>query len=532
MKKLTLALLVVMILTFSIVLLVSCGEEDQETPLAQVTVKFVVKDTVISEAVYTEGDSIQKPEMTEYGSYTITHWTVNGSSKYALFPYKVGQTDLTFTAYTTHNIKVEFYADGVKVKSETYENNALVNAPEAPAKDGYTFKEWVLDDTSITFPYNLSKITEDEIRFEAIYEKMYKVEFTSLGDVYSSKYYVYNSSMPMPVDPVVPGYTFIYWVDDDGNKIDYNAKVTSDLNFSAIFEKDLYTVNYYLGNSSTPYKTLYTSGKVLDLKYTGDSNFYGWYTNRNYTTKFDFSKNTTKDVSLYGKVYVDNLAIIRSQGTTQKIAIDSTQFESLNIANVTYTSNITLSVGTTSMIARYSFTHANGSSYKVTYDVLSGKISAVFNQAAGVDLTVEKYNYAEIDLSSYTSTNIYANAELNPKLEVIAMEVAQVSYEYIHNIYTRLHSEIVVGADADPDRTYDISATSPSRGIIDVSSSYTFYSIKVYNEFNECIYYTTNTKHIQLSNLDEGTYRIVVAYEQNFATYVLRQYISQNVNVL
>ena len=268
------------------------------------------------------------------------------------------------------------------------------------------------------------------------------------------------------------------------------------------------------------------------MQYTGSSNFYGWYTSRSYTTKYDFTQKTTKDLSLYGKVYLDDLAIIRSQGTTQRISIDPTQFESLNISNVTYSSNITLSVTSTAMTAKYSFTHANGSSYKISYDVLGGKISAIFNQAAGVSITVDKYQYQELDLSSYTSENLYANTELNPKLETIAMAVAQASYEYIHNVYTSLHSAVVTSGEPDPDLNYTISATSPAAGKLNITTSATFYSLKIYDDLNNCIMYVTNTNKVNLTNLDMGTYRIIAAFDNNYSTYVLRQYVSSSVEVL
>ena len=532
MKKLTL-LLFVIILTFSILFLISCGEEEQqETPLAQVTVKFVIKDEVISEDVYTEGTSVNKPDITEYGAYTITHWTVNGTSKYVFFPYKVGTTDLTFFAYTTHNISVSFYAEGVKVSADTYDNNGLVYAPEAPTKEGYTFKEWRLNDESITFPYNLSKVEEDELRFEAIYEKMYKVEFISQGDVYSSQYVVNNSSIPLPSDPVVSGYTFIYWVDDNGNKLDTSKPVNNDLTYSAIFEKDLYTIKYYIGTSAIPYKTIYSSGKVLDLEYTGSGDFFGWYTSRAYATKYDFSKKITKDISLYGKVYFDDLAIIKSKGATQRIPIDATQFESLEINNVTYSSNITLSITSSAMTAKYSFTHANGSSYKITYDMLEGNIRAIFNEAAGINITVDKYNYSVLDLSTYNTEIIHINEQLNPKLETISLVVAQTAYEYVHNLYTSLHSGVVHGADLDPDIDYDVSITSPAKGKINISTNEVFYSLKVYDELSNCILYVTNDNKATISNLDMGTYRMVFAFDNNYSTYVLRQFVYASIDVL
>ena len=523
MKKLTLALLFVMILTLSIFVLTSCGE-DQDKDLAQVNVKFVVQDEVISEGVYKEGSTVDKPETTEYGAYTITHWTVNGSSKYALFPYKVGKEDLTFTAYLSHNVEVEFYAEGKKISSEVYPNNALVQAPNYPEIEGYQFKEWQLNGVGQSFPFDLTNITDDSIRFEASYEKLYKVEFMALGNVYYSKYCVYNEVLQVPTDPDINGYTFIYWVDNDNNKIVPGINVTENLSYNAIFEKNLYTVNYYLGTSTNPYKTIYTANYALDLEYTGSSVFYGWYTTRNFTTKFNFNNTLKSDVNIYGKIYYDEQAMLRTKGSTQYISIDTSSFDSLNINNVTYPTSVTLTVSGGNVIAKYSFRNTAGKMYQFTYDLLNGSMIATYgDKTAGIQIDLAPYNYTEIDYEDVDITTLYENTTLNPKLETIAKKVIETSYLYVHDLYCQLHSEVVVGGEPDPDLDYQISIVTSGNSVT-IHTNEEFYSIILMDIHDNRITYVTASDTFNETNLEAGTYKVRIAFNHTESKYILRQY--------
>ena len=531
MKKLAYSLLFVMIVTLSIFLFVSCGEDKNDAELAQVTVKFMIGDKVYSESLYKEGQEVEKPDVTEYGSYVITGWTINGSNKYAFFPYEVGKTDITFIATTTHAITVSFYAEGENVLTKKYENNGMVQSVEAPAIDGYKFMGWQLDDNCVSFPYSLKKCKDDSIRFDAIYEKLYKAEFISFGETYSKTYYTKDSSLFIPENPVVEGYSFICWEDSDGNRIENDIIMNQDVQYTARFEKDLYQVNYYIGSSTTPYKTLYTSLKAIDLKYEGEGEFYGWYTGSKFTTKFDFTKLINRNVNIYGKVYTDDYSILRSYGNSQKTDIDTSTFNA-SVFNTTYPTSVTIAVNSNTVRATYSFTSSDRKKGTIVYDLFEGAIYATYGaDVASISIGVEEYNYNEIDLSHYRYSQSKVNQDLNPELKKISLKVAETVYEYIHGIYTSAKTGSVSGGEDFPEITFNVNAQVYGNSI-KVTSDTTFYSLKVYSS-NEGVYvnYYENGKDLLISNLESGNYILTFAFEKTVDNFRIRQYYNINVSI-
>ena len=534
MKKLAYSLLFVMILTLSIFLFVSCGEDEQETPLAQVNVKFMIGDTVYKEAVMTEGDSIEDPGIKEYGAYSISYWTVNNTSKFAVFPYTVGKSDITFKANTTRLIKVSFYSDGEKLYAEDYKTSEKVYAIESPEKEGYKFMGWEYNDELVKFPYSLKTFEEDELRFEAIFEKLSKVECYAFGEQLSSGYYINGITISLPEEPKVSGYTFLYWQDEKGNRITDKSLIDGDMYISAIFEKNLYTVNYYIGSSAKPYKTLYVSSKALELKYEGDGVFYGWYTTSSYATKYDFTKTLSSDIDLYGKVYTSDYSILRSYGSTQKASINTTVFSSLAF-DTTYPTTVTISVASNKVKATYSFTTTDKKKGTIVYDMFAGTITGTYGtNEAGISITVDKYNYQEINLSNYIYTETVVtevSGKYNPSLKTIALKVAEVTYNYIHNEYNSAKTEVVTTGIADPEKTYTVSVTKSGK-TINMSSNETFYSVKLFNEDSlEYMYYAQNSKSVSVSNLIAGDYVVTFAFDQTIDGNRIRQYINVSISI-
>ena len=531
MKKLAYSLLIVMIVTLSIFLFISCGEDKQDTPLAQVTVKFIIEDKVYSETTYKEGDEIPKPDITSYGAYSISHWTVNGTTKYAMFPYTVGNIDLTFYAATKREITVSFYAEGENVSTKKYDTNGLVKAPDAPELEGYRFMGWKLDDEIVTFPYSLKKYQEDSIRFDAVFERLYKAKFISFGETYSELYYTKGSTMIVPEDPQENGYSFICWEDSQGNSIQSKVTMDKDVEYTARFEQDLYQINYYVGQSATPYKTLYTSLKAIDLKYEGEGDFYGWYTSSSYTTRFDFTKLINRNVNIYGKVYKDDYSILQSFGKTQKATLDTSSFDE-NVFDTTYPTTINIGVNSNTVRATYSFTSSNRQKGTIVYDMFLGSIYASFGtNDASISIGVDEYNYGDIDFSNYRYSQSIVNAYLNPELKKIALKVAETVFNHIHGEYSGAKTEVITSGNDFPEITFNVNAKVSNDSII-VTSDTTFYSLKVYSVIsNSYIKYVQSEKNLTISNLATGNYILTFAFDKTIDNYKIRQYYSVTVSI-
>lgn len=532
MKKVVFSLLIVMVLFLSISVFVACGEDSGEK--VDVTVKFMVGDTVVSEGTYKTGEYVQDPQMDEYLNYTISHWTVNGNRKNAIFPYQVGTADITFYAYTTQWINVAFYVDGANYENWDYESDELVYAPDVnPTKDGYLFRYWALDGKVVKFPYDLSDVddTTTQIKFQAVFELQSVVTFESDGEVVNTYIYGEGDKLQLAPAPEKSGYTFIYWQDEEGNRAEGGSVVTKDATYTALFEKNLYTINYYIGNSSTPYKTLYSSGKVLELEYTGSGNFYGWYTSSAFKTKYNFNKTVSKNVNIYGKVVTSNYSILQNLNNT-KIDVDTTNFKSTYKFNATYPTSISLNVSNATVSFTYKFTTTNYKDVSISYDMMAGTINGAFgSDEAKVAVTVPKYNYYELSYTSYTYTELVYGAYYNEYLKELGLHLAKLVGEYVQDYYDNYTGgTIVTGGVADPDKTYTVRVNTSNK-TINVNAAEEFYSVKVQNSDGDYIYYDTNIKSASISNLSSGIYKVIVVYETNYTTYVLRQILTYSIQV-
>ena len=509
--------------------LIACGEDSQDT-LAQVNVKFMIGDAVISEATYTEGDTVANPNISEYQSLTVSYWTVNGNSRRALFPYKVGNTDLVFYAHTIQNINASFYSDGTEVQSGTYSSNDFIQAPQSPTKDGYRFRYWAINNQEASFPYYLNNETETRLRFDAVFEKLYTVQFVSDGNVVTTNEYLKGDTIVMAPTPSKSNNTFIYWQDANGNRFEEGSKVVDDATYTAIFEKDLYSATYYVGTSQRTYKVLYTSGKVLDLKYEGDGNFYGWYTTKNYTQKYDFSKPISGNVSIYGKVYSTDYEIIYSRGSNQKAPIDPSNFNSTyGFSGTSYPTYISISVGGANIKATYTF-YNNGQKLTIAYDMMTnGEILCTYGAYSQIKIVVPKYNYEAISFNSYTTYDLkngQGNTYYNEKLEQFGLFIASEANAYIQSIYDTTKADGIISTGVeDPDLNVSLNVTTLNNKI-SATTNLNYYSLKVQDSSGNYVYYSQNANSSLTQELKEGTYKVIAIFENPKEGYVLRQILT------
>ena len=541
MRKLLYSLLIVMIFVVSMCCLISCGEESEENDLAQVNVKFMIGEEVYATLTYTEGDTISDPNLEEYKSLIITHWTVNGTTKNAFFPYKVGKTDLTFYAYTVQAISASFNVDGVAIQTKSYTNDDAIMAPESPQKSGYRFRYWAINGLEATFPYSLANEQETKLRFDAVFEKMYTIQFVSDGTVVSSNEYLKGESIVKATEPQKENYSFIYWQDEKGNPYKDGTKVEGDATYTALFEKDFYTATYYVGSSQKLYKTLYTSGKVLDLEYVGDGNFYGWYTTKNYTKKYDFTKPITGNVSIYGKVYSTNYEIIASKGSTQKVTLPNTNFiQEAGFEDVTSApSYITIAFTYGNVKATYNFSYG-GSKVTIAYDVINskytnGQVLCTYGAVSQIKLTVDKYSYSAIDFTMHGFADTKTgggDSDFNDALEKVGVYIGQKTIDYLQAIYDETKNSAVSNTGVeDPDLDYSITVTSNTKGTISASSNMPYYSLKIQNSSGDNVFYSTTGKTVNVTDLEPGTYRVIVIFENPKDSYVLRQILTSSIEV-
>lgn len=212
---------------------------------------------------------------------------------------KVKNGDTVYVKWTINKYTVTFM-DGEKVL-ETFTNvthGSAVTAPEVPKKDGKTFSKWDKDFKNIT----------SDLTINAVYDvNTFKVTFKDGEKVLETQTVEYEAAATAPdIARLSPpeGMHFAKWDKDF-------SKVTEDIEVSAVYERNVYTVTFK--NGETTLKTemvkhgfAATPPTVLD---TPTAKFVGW--------DKDFS-NVTSDLTVNAKWETKKftLTFINFDGTT------------------------------------------------------------------------------------------------------------------------------------------------------------------------------------------------------------------------
>lgn len=141
-------------------------------------VKFVVDGKVIYEKAHAYGSKIVIPTVDEKEGYTF--------SGFGDVDATVPAHDVTYTgSYVANKYKVIFVADGKVVSEAEMEYGVSIVAPEAPAKEGYTFVGW--GDVDKTVPaHNVTYTAEYNVNF-------YKLTYILNGGLFAEDSIAYGS---------------------------------------------------------------------------------------------------------------------------------------------------------------------------------------------------------------------------------------------------------------------------------------------------------------------------------------------------
>lgn len=141
-------------------------------------VRFVVDGTIISEQSLEYEAKIEMPSVSKKEGYTF--------SGFGDVDETVPAHDVTYYgSYIANKYKVTFVADGMVVSETEMEYGAPIVAPEAPAKEGYTFVGW--GDIDKTVPAH-------DVVYTAEYKvNIYKLTYILNGNVFAEDSIAYGS---------------------------------------------------------------------------------------------------------------------------------------------------------------------------------------------------------------------------------------------------------------------------------------------------------------------------------------------------
>ncbi len=160
-------------------------------------VVFTVDGEEYSKSSLEYGAAIKTPDAPTKTGYTFGGWTTDET---------VPAHDVTYDAtFNINSYNVTFNADnGTENAVFTLEYGSAITAPEAPVKEGYTFKGWTPAIEDATVPAN-------DITFTANWQvNSYKLSFVVDG-VATESSVDFGSPITTPDDPKKEGYDFAGW---------------------------------------------------------------------------------------------------------------------------------------------------------------------------------------------------------------------------------------------------------------------------------------------------------------------------------
>ena len=158
--------------------------------------------------------------------------------------------DVTVEAsYAINQYTISYLVDGQTYTSQQLDFGAAVVPPDAPTKEGYTFVEW--QGLPATMP-------AADVKVEALYSvNQYTLTFLVEGEVYATKQVDFGAVTTLPDAPELEGHTFVEWQDMPETMPAHDVVVT------AVFTVNQYVLTYLVDGEVYATQKLYFGDEVV-----------------------------------------------------------------------------------------------------------------------------------------------------------------------------------------------------------------------------------------------------------------------------
>ncbi|WP_058308639.1 InlB B-repeat-containing protein [Gracilibacillus massiliensis] len=197
---------------------------------------------------------------------------------------------------------------GSSVEPIAVEKGGLIDRPDTPTKEGYSFAGWYQDDSfTEAWDFEANTVTEDITLYAKWQKNEYNVTFESNGgnDI-SMQQIQYNEHASEPAQPEREHYQFIGWYSDEAltEAWDFEAdKITENITLYAKWEKNIYNVVFNSnggGDVSSQQITYNEQISEPEEPERAHYQFTGWYQDKELTKRWNFEEAVvTKDLTLY-----------------------------------------------------------------------------------------------------------------------------------------------------------------------------------------------------------------------------------------
>ena len=191
-------------------------------------------------------------------------------------------------------------------KTEATFASKVKESPENPTREGYKFLGWYEGDKE--FDLKKSNIYEDTTltaKWEKVNHEKYNVKFVLKGKDIPSQEVEFDSQAKEPTIEAIEGFEFDGWYTDSDfkNEFDFSSPIKSNLTLYARWKKKKYTVSFMLEGENIPNQEVEfdSQAKEPTIEAKEGLEFDGWYTDKEFNNKFNFSDPIKNELSLYAR---------------------------------------------------------------------------------------------------------------------------------------------------------------------------------------------------------------------------------------
>lgn len=315
-----LAMLFMLTLTMA---LVACEPTEEPDPVTKLTVIFDVNAN--NDSVQNEPDVIRVDEGTPASEpspdpirdgYDFVGWYDNAEGTGTAYDFSTAVTTNNFVLYAKWEETITYYSVIIDYQGSqsnvtlSIAEDATVDEPETPTREGYRFDGWYID-AAYTSAYTFSTLVDSDFSLYAKWVEQITLTFNSNGgSTIDDQVIDINTKATTPTAPTKADQTFGGWFTDETltTPFDFDSTLSSNTTVYAKWvdtSADTYTVEFNLNYEGAPTiddQVIVEGAVITNPEPTRDNyRLVGWYTDQSLTTPFNVSTSITEDLTLYAK---------------------------------------------------------------------------------------------------------------------------------------------------------------------------------------------------------------------------------------
>lgn len=272
----------------------------------------------ISTLICEEGSAINKPNDPEKEGYVFEGWYIDEDFNDEFDFQSMPNHDINvYAKWELADITITFDTlGGSTIDPITQKYNSLVEAPEAPTKDGYTFSGWYID-KNFNEEYTFDRMPSKDITLYAKYTvNTYTLSFETFGGtVIDYQIINYGNNIYLPSNPIKEGCSFVGWYLDMEltEPLDFNRMPARDVTLYAKYEAKVNSISF-ISNGGTNVDTIIQDAGTPVSEPDNPTRFgyifKGWYTESGLINKYTFSTMPADGIVLYAKWEIINYTVV------------------------------------------------------------------------------------------------------------------------------------------------------------------------------------------------------------------------------